>query len=156
MVLVFRSIIDFWRLRLWELNRRWSSLKVAPWHVRIERKVLRFLLKRYADGPNSDPPRTAEPLDSISATNSQELYLSDDAREQLGLPRINPVVVDIIKAPKPAPEEPYEPPTPGYVVVYDRRTEEKAKSKPFDDAEKEKAWRKLFEKKPKNGGSVWS
>ncbi|MBI3829553.1 MAG: hypothetical protein HY291_08555 [Planctomycetes bacterium] len=153
MVLIFRSIVDLWRARLHQLDRVLAGRPRHRWHLALERRVLSYLLRRHADAPYADPPQIAEPLDDESAQESRKLYLSDDAREQLGLPRLQPLVAAAPEPPKPKLIP--EPPTPGFVVVYVRQ-EEKPPPKPFDDPEKEKNWQKLYGNKSRGNGSIWS
>lgn len=83
MVLLFQSLADLWRTRLNVLDRRAAGGPYDTWRLNIERRVLRFLLRRHADAPTSTPPQTAEPLDRKSAAEAERVYLSDEARSQL-------------------------------------------------------------------------
>lgn len=153
MVLIFQTIVDLWRTRLWELNRVWADPRLAPWRGSIERKILRFLIRRHSDAWYAEKPTAAEPLDDESAWAAQNLYLSDDARDQLGLPRVRRA---ILQDPRPAAPPVSGKPAPKVDRTIAKSEPVKSSVVPFADPEKEKSWQKVFGRKPRGGGSIWS
>ncbi|MBI3829554.1 MAG: hypothetical protein HY291_08560 [Planctomycetes bacterium] len=87
MVLIFHSIADLWRTRLEELDRRMATGSYEGWRLALERRVLTFLLRRHADAEYSAEPRQAKPLDRASAMRSSRLFISNETRRYMGLPR---------------------------------------------------------------------
>lgn len=87
MVLIFRTIADLWRARLDELDRRMATGSYEGWRLALERRVLTFLLRRHSDADYADEPRQARPLDRASAQRSSRLFISNETRQHIGLPR---------------------------------------------------------------------
>jgi hypothetical protein len=77
-----QSFLDFWRIRLEELNARLAGAKpYDSFRLEIERRVLTFLLRRH--GGDHAPVREAEPLSPADHQRSESLFFSPEARERL-------------------------------------------------------------------------
>jgi hypothetical protein len=111
MVLIFHTIADLWRARLDELDRRMATGSYEGWRLALERRVLTFLLRRHSDAHYADEPRQARPLDRASAQRSSRLFISNETRQHIGLPR---QLKAIVRDPRPGgiphgtPSEPEE------------------------------------------------
>ncbi|MCW8129397.1 MAG: hypothetical protein KIS92_03350 [Planctomycetota bacterium] len=86
MVLIFHPLADLWRERLARIERRLADGPFDAWRLRVERRVLTYLLRRHGDAFDV-PPTAAELLSAHRSTDSKRLYLSDEARANAGLPR---------------------------------------------------------------------
>lgn len=87
MVLIFHTIADLWRVRLDEFDRRMATGSYEGWRLALERRVLIFLLRRHSDADYADEPRQARPLDRASAQRSSRLFISNETRQHIGMPR---------------------------------------------------------------------
>ena len=82
MVLIFKSISDWWRERLASLDLRLARGGRDYWVLKAERKVLVYLLRRHAEMPQAEAPQSAVPLDKEDAERSNSVYLFDEAEER--------------------------------------------------------------------------
>jgi len=85
MVLIFRTLIDAWRARLAYLDGLVAKGSALRFSELAERRVLGFVLRRHADGPHAEEPSHAAVLDEASSEASDSLFLSGEARKQLGM-----------------------------------------------------------------------
>lgn len=85
MVIVLRHIVDRWRERLEELEVQACATGLDSWRRRAELRLLRYLLRRHADGPHADQPRQAEILDGEDRRRSSALRVDPVVAERLGL-----------------------------------------------------------------------
>lgn len=92
MVLIFKTLVDHWRERLAWIEDALIARSRDSWRLQFERKILRFLVRRFA---YSAPPRQARALDRESHEQSERLVLSPETQRRLGIaPPKPPVVVE--------------------------------------------------------------
>lgn len=84
MRVAYGKLVDRWRDRLRSLNTRRQKGDDVPWRLRIERRILQFLLSRHDPDEGGESPQHSQPLDAASAESARRLRLSDEARERLG------------------------------------------------------------------------
>ena len=75
MVFVVKNVIQLWRERLAYLERCREQGQPEHHSQTVERRILRFCLQRYADGPCAEMPASAQRLDPESARRSERLFL---------------------------------------------------------------------------------
>jgi hypothetical protein len=85
MVLILKTLADFWRERLVLLEACIAAGSPESWHAALERRVLAYLLRRHADAPHAEPPHPAEVLDDKSAEASGRLKMTPEVARRLGL-----------------------------------------------------------------------
>ena len=77
------SLVELWQERLAHLDERCATSALESRHLKIERRVLAFLVRRYGGKSGAVLPSSAQPLDPESSTAAAGLRLSADARERL-------------------------------------------------------------------------
>ncbi|MCK6472058.1 MAG: hypothetical protein L6R28_09960 [Planctomycetes bacterium] len=84
MVLIFKTLVDLWCERLAWIEAAQRSGQRDSWRLQFERRILSYLIRRFGlkDRP---PPAQARPLEPEDHKRSEQLKLSAEAMERLGI-----------------------------------------------------------------------
>lgn len=84
MVLIFKTLVDLWRERLAWIKTAMATRIQDSWRLQFERRILSYLVRRFG-AEDRPPPAQASPLEPEDHKRSEQLKLSAETMERLGL-----------------------------------------------------------------------
>jgi hypothetical protein len=110
--MVSRQLVDGWRTRLAEWQRRLDEGRPRPWVARAYVRILSYLLAQYGRQSEADAPPDAATSESPSTNQRSVIVLREDAFDHSGKPprtdwQIRSVLVSVQVAVPPIGPGPY-------------------------------------------------